>query len=356
LEYFLSKPLYAITDEFKDKNGCFSFVPFNGFLSSEEVVQPEQVYEKLRTKSVSVKEYELKKITSYIAKLNDYKYYEGLLKAYVPQWKEEIKEANFMGRGKGSDSLNTYRKVKIDGKYYFEKVFFNSNSLRNIKWFQTHIYERLNNKINTPKIEKECAGETLTIVYFDFLELIPLSRMDVEDHCIKFSKYFYKWSLAAQIDTPAFAVPNYLKTCHINPHYERTYSLANAKLHKQGIDVEKLKKSINNSRRVLTHGDMNKHNVLENSMIIDWDYFGILPIGFEPAILYFYYSLRSNKQAGNVKSWLEEYYKSTILDEDRKDFELNFLYYLFVFSLSNYGGEHKDLKKELMEALKQKTG
>lgn len=46
---------------------------------------PKVIYDHLKRKPLSVTEYELKKLTWFIRKTDKHKYYESLLKLYVPQ-------------------------------------------------------------------------------------------------------------------------------------------------------------------------------------------------------------------------------------------------------------------------------
>jgi hypothetical protein len=122
-------------------------------------------------------------------------------------------------------------------------------------------------------------------------------------------------------------------------------------LNNHGIDINMLEKAVAASKRVLTHGDIQETNIYRNSILVDWDSFGIYPMGFEPAFTYFRLLVK-NRDRANCILWLEKQYKQDILEEDWIIFKCNFIYFLFVFSQKFFlKNELIELKQELVSAL-----
>src|SRR5690554_6717645 len=66
----------------------------------------------LKSKPIIIQNYELNKVCKTIKASKDHKFYNSLLKRFVPIWNVEIKEATFLlGGGGGESSLNCFRKI-----------------------------------------------------------------------------------------------------------------------------------------------------------------------------------------------------------------------------------------------------
>jgi hypothetical protein len=327
---------------------------FGIFVRIQRFHTPKQFYESLKNKPVTVKEYELRRMAHIVATATNHDFYESLLKCFVPNWQQiTIKKAKFIGEGLG-ESLNTYRKVEIENKYYFEKVYFNDYShIQTLKWFQDHIYSIIKDKIKIPRIQKMYAGELLTIVYYDYFELSELEEETREKRLIQFSKDLYSMSCKHESYFMELEQPDSIKDFRNYFLYQKYVHLANSKLMDEGIDIKALKKSIDHSKCVLAHGDLTEGNGFKNGILIDWDDFAIYPIGFDPALIFSNHWLKNNKV--NITSWLKEHYSGIISAKDWKDFERNFTYFLLIFCywkkiITREKG--KALEQHLMEALK----
>ncbi len=309
----------------------------------------------------SVQRLELKRMAGSVRTAENHEYYEKLLKAFVPDWRVDIKKAKFTGKGRSGSNLNTYRKVVIGNKPYFEKVYFNSRSdLQTVQWFQEHIYELIKDKINAPHIHKTCRGELLTIVYFDYLELAKLKKDTRERRLVQFSKDLYCISCENKSCLAKLEPPDSIKDFRNHSRYTRKVHFAVAKLIEQGMNMKLVEGAfeelITHSKHVLTHADINEGNGSKNAVLIDWDHFGLFPIGFDPALIYYRVHLR-NKPVDNFTGWLEKHYKLIIAEEDWSDFERNFTYFLFVFAIKYFeGGQFKIIEQQLIEKLTKYSG
>jgi thiamine kinase-like enzyme len=309
--------------------------------------EPKHFYHSLQNRSDPVKHYEVKRITNYAGSVGNHKYYEGLLKAFVPNWQVDVKEAKFIGKGFGESGLNTYRMVSVGNKAYFEKVYFNShNSLQAVQWFQKHIYKLIKEQINVPLIQKTYEGEAFTIVYYSYLKHTKLEEEAKESSLIQFSKDLYRISDKNESYLTQLEPPDVIKDFRNHSAYrkrKRFYS-ADTKLAKQGIDIESAEELIARSKRVLTHGDINKKNSFKNDVLIDWDSFGFSPIGLDPAFIYYHIRLKKEQEA-DINNWLKEHYRDVVSEKDWNEFERNFMYFLYIFSIKRFAKgqvEHKE--------------
>ena len=96
-----------------------------------ELPNAESLYRHLTSNDVSMKESELKKITSYLKRAEDQKLYSEILQQFVPQLSMDFDSSQFTGRGYSKTCLNVYRKLIYRDDVLFEKVYFNrKNSSR----------------------------------------------------------------------------------------------------------------------------------------------------------------------------------------------------------------------------------
>jgi thiamine kinase-like enzyme len=316
----------------------------------------KHIYDYLKNKPQQIREYELSRIAATLRVADNHKQYEKLLKAFVPDWQIKIKEAQFVGKGIGDSSLNTYRKISTGNRRYFEKVYFNAHPhLQTVRWFEEHIYDMIKDEITVPLIRKSFRGELITIVYFDYYNLIKAGEKTIERHLISFSEILYEISCKRRPALKKLAPPDSINDFRNHPAYrnsKKVYS-ANARLLKQGINLKSVEKAIDHSKCVLTHGDINKKNAFENAVLIDWDSFGIFPIGLDPAFTYYCLAIDKSRK-NNSLAWVKEHYYDMISEEDWKEFERNFTYFLYIFSLNRFDkGKFDHLEQQLIKKLNE---
>jgi thiamine kinase-like enzyme len=313
------------------------------------------IYDFLKDKPVQIREYELNRITTAQKLAGNHKQYGKLLKAFVPDWQIDIKKPKFVGKGIGESSLNIYRRVKVEDRLYFEKVYFNAHQhLQTVRWFENHIYDMIKDEITIPLIRKTFQGELITIVYYNYFDLIKMREENMENHLIRFSKALYGITCRNSSALKGLEPPGSIRNYRNHPAYQyrkKDYA-ASARLLKQGIDLKALEKMIDQSKCIITHGDINKKNAFKNAVLIDWDSFGIFPIGLDPAFIYYCLLIDKSKRTNSL-AWVKEHYYDIIPKEDWRDFERNFIYFLYVFSLNRFGrGQFKSLEQQLIKALK----
>lgn len=312
----------------------------------------EQFYESLKYKPAAVKRDKLKRVAVSVCIAENHEYYEKLLKAFVAGWQAEIKKAKFIGKGYSEGNLNTYRKVTIGNQLYFEKVYFNARpDLQAVQWFQDYIYQLIKGQIKMPLIQRTYRGELITIVYYNYLELAELEIERTERRLIQFSKELYHISCQNERYLTKLEPPDSIKNIDNRSTYksQKNYYFAEKKIIQQGIGIESVKELTAGSKLVLTHGDISKENSFKNDVLVDWDSFGLFPVGLDPAIIHYHIYLKTNKEV-NISHWLEENYKDIVSAKDWSDFVRNFILFSYFHAVKL---QNKQKEQQLIGLLKK---
>lgn len=328
--------IYKILQKFLHKFGIYTqFYP-----------SAKAIHYHLKSKPIIIQNYELNKVCKTIRSANDLEFYSRLLKSFVPEWTVEIIEPSFvLGGGGGDSSLDCFRKVKIGDSYYFEKVYYSQHDdLKRIIWFHEKVSDLLNNYgIVAPKFHNLCEGEAFVIVYHQFLNLKKFNSSAIESNFITLAKKIYRASADERFIQMKNNAPDYITNFRAHFEYRNKISQAKHRLTSHNISTEIIENDISSSKHVLTHGDIQEKNAFQGLMLIDWDTFGLYPMGFDVAFTC-YHLLISEKIQNLSSTWLGDNFKNDINPEDWRDFKKNFSYFLFVFLASHF---RKDLYKEL---------
>lgn len=332
----------------------YGYLLFNkAGLYVSKLYTPEEQYHILSRKPYEVVKQELKHLSFFISASNDHFYYNKLLKLYIPNWDLEIEKTKFIGVGGGSGNLSAFRKVTSQGKNYFEKIYFSeSKDLESVLWFDKFIYPRLQFIFQIPKIKKIYRNDLLTIVYMDFLNLEPIKRQEEEKKLIETSKKLYLIEIEDLIKEKT-NIPQPIFDFTFNYMVQLNGEMVNVTLLQHSIDIDTLIKKIQQSKRVLTHGDFIARNIAQEAVIIDWDSFGFFPIGMDQAYLYYYLYLKENKEP-MIKPdlWLKTNFEDFIEPPFWETFKLNFYYFTLVFSWRLFLMEkHVEVQKHLINQI-----
>ncbi len=318
-----------------------------------KIKPPQVLYAYLKRQPQLLKEFELNRLSQAIALGRDHNYYNTLLNKFVPQWTPaQIGKAKFIGEGYGGGSLNAYRHVYIDGKDYFEKVYFNKHiDFKKTTWFQDHVAELIREAISFPKIQKTYSGELISITYFDYLKLEGLQQANL-NNLIVWSKTLYTLSEKYADRLRKIEKPSHITDFNQHHQYKKYRQSAAQKLQEKALAAQRFEKLAADSKYVLTHGDLQKNNAYKPRILLDWDSFGFYPVGLEPAFLFFRHVFKEQLKE-NPGDWLYKNYRAAIQEEDWKDFERNFVYFLFVFAMELFLiQQNKTLEEALIKKLK----
>lgn len=323
-----------------------------GYSGFQRISSPEKLYEQLHNRPQTDIQNKLKEISSRIKKFDDHKYYNKLLKKFVPSWSVPSEKTSFTGKGFGVNTLNLYRKMETSR--VFEKVYFNvAEDLKNHQWALSHIVNNPDFSFTAPSIQSLKKGEILTIVYFTFTNLKKLSDDELEQPLIQVSKELYQMYNRSQKG----ALPPSLKNTYSQSLKEAKWQSRSAKsrLKAKGINTQALDRLLAQSKFIYTHGDLTENNVFQNNIVIDWDYFGLYPLGSD--VWKIYIRLKRRKiPVDPIPVWLEKHYQSVITQADWNDFYRNVLYLLYLNGYEKYQkwDFFPELEDQIIRGLKRK--
>src|SRR5699024_530426 len=133
--------------------------------------------------------------------------------------------------------------------------FTSSLDLQKVEWFQNMIFQKLRREIKTAKIFKIYRSEVLTIVYFEFLDLTKYSEAQIERELIRYSKILYAFSNEILNVFSGADIPELITDFREHFEYKRNIISARNILEARGINPYTLEKTIESSKRIITHGD-----------------------------------------------------------------------------------------------------
>lgn len=287
----------------------------------------DSFYQFIQRKSDSEKSVELRKMLSELVFSGNMNFYQKILTRFLPECESKPETASFIGKG---FEVSFKRRVEVDGNSFLEKIYLNNEpSLEVVTWFDKNLKEIIGESFKIPVIKKTCIGEQLTLLHYDFLELISIKKEDVEQTSVSYSLDLYslsdkKRNILSNLEWPEIML-DYEKL-----FYPENIKKAVEKLSKEQINFQSLKSKVNRSKKILTHGDLHESNIYADSTLIDMDNFGWYPMGLDAAFIYTWF-FDPRKTEEDVYEWLQHHYLSNIPEKDQIDFKQNFFYFLFLY-------------------------
>lgn len=316
--------------------------PFLSFIP--KIITKRKVFQKIDSGKLEFTK-GIRELVIFYQSVNAHKDYNQLLKTLVPEWNIQIDKAFFTGKGGGKGNLNTYRKVQSNDELLFEKIYFvEQDDFQNVLNVNT-IIKNIEG-LFCPEIQIIFKGEKINIVYFNFMQLIKISKKEMENALITTSHQLILFS-----ENSSFQ-PNCLSSISSYEIYLRNRSRAENELNKIGLHFNQIEEQILKSKKWFSHGDLTGGNVFNENCVIDWDFAGYYPIGCDVARLYVFL-FDYNCPKGSLLQWLEKHYQSIVLKENWEAFVKNFMFFLFVFSIGAFHRKNFSmLKEEIISHLK----
>jgi hypothetical protein len=192
----------------------------------------------------------------------------------------ELSGATFVGSGRGSWNLATYRAGMLDDQPVFEKVYLaDSLSWRKLTWAHVEVFPSFDTKIPTPPLLGYVRGDWLVAAYFPLLSEVrplPLEKTVSAAAAFQESVSDFRWS----------GYEAAVRDFRLDPVYQGGRAKLQGILARAGRDpklvglVEKWAHRSDMPRR-FTHGDFNPGNALSCGTILDFDLCGYYPAGYE---------------------------------------------------------------------------
>ena len=313
-----------------------------------EVIPNEKMFfEKCKVLDEDELWYELKRFSKVYSLTENIDLYDTVLKILIPNLEQQtfIEKSSFFGTGKGTNTLNAYRKVHSSGQIFFEKIYRTKSSDLNIMmWFYDKIRPQLNqNIIQMPPIKRIVKSKVITAVYFDFINLNTLSKpsmllqaFSVSKHLMSIStsgpKRIALVSITKEDDNSVLNFENiYIKTART--YVEREFGDTSI--------FEQVLTNIFSYDFFLGHGDLNSKNIFGENYIIDWDSCGLYPIGFDVGKAINWLFLDNTTTVERIIAKIENNFKAELNSEIYERFLLGVLFFCFLFRASEitYGKE-----------------
>lgn len=310
---------------------------------------PDRFINFISTKNHKAQQEKIRQFSLLIKRKNKHDIFEKTIQNLIPNWALEFKEKTFTGKGTNPNTINATRKIRIGTNLFFEKVYFTQQyEFQTLIWFNENIYSHLNKHVKIPKVKMLFKGELVSIVYFEFLNLKGLKKEKWELALMAFAITLYQSSPLILQSLVKIKIPKNILDYSLNEKYREAIKFIDSVLKRSDYDLEKIKDSISSSKHVLTHNDLNRANAFQNNVLIDWDGFGIYPIGLEQSYMYIDFHYHRNTIV-HYDQWLEEYWKPHITPNDWFVFYRNFCY--FLLAISNHHIDQRfmrELKKDLL--------
>lgn len=315
------------------------------------IPKPTVFYKRIMTESQQIQIHELKKYFKLIKEQEDFKSYNRLLKMFVPTLNMNFSNTEFVGNGASLNSINTYRKIKLDNVQLFEKIYYSKSlTLKKINWLKEHVFPLLDNQILAPSIEETFEADLLTIVYFKYVDSKPIDIITEEQVMINISKYFYQLTNKIPIGDSS----DYLFDYHKHGKYNTWENVAKKRAKTKNLNLVTIEKELIKAQRIFTHGDLKSVHVYEDGTIIDWDEAGFYPVGFEQAYIAHRCIINNKMNRVNPISWLNSNF-SEIKEEMGDVFEFSFCYFLLIFlQIEFQKNKFLQFEKYLIEQLKKR--
>jgi len=279
---------------------------------------------------------ELELLSRIIPYTRDHEAYELLIKSFdggieFPQVSLKL----FYGEGNGPGSLNSYRKLQLSSGFLFEKVYCSGAiNQKKIEWFYKIIEPVFNcGVLKIPRIMSIQNGEKLTILYFDFLELEKVSKIQAYDIVMKI------FITALAIDKNKYSdAPHFLFEYESDPAYvaglERIIS--GLRLSSDQInEFEFISDFLKSQNICFAHGDLSMTNLAKPNIVLDIDQCGIFPVGYDIAR---FIARNSETEIHNIQR-LDDFYQDKVkllIDErQEKNLRISFYYFYLIFYKRN---------------------
>lgn len=310
---------------------------------------------KLKLKLGLASWHNLKKYSKFAKQDNDHFFYEETVKnicglANFPK----LLHASFVGKGRGLNVLNSYRKVKMENGFcYFEKIYKKkSDDLVKVNFFYNSVYCYISENFIVPNA-LFLEGKQGVLVYFDWVKMgRPLSKNELLEFYSDFR------DTALKVNLPSDVTSGFLEDFRREPSYFQSLNKSKSwlKNHATGTIeilniIEVFLRKLPLEEKVFTHGDLVPANCAYKRTVIDFDRCGVYPKSYELAYLLsrsFYFSNLSeldSKVGSLIKSFsnynqLGFYFFAFVFYSARKNIQVSDEFLLSLWTRLNYEADN----------------
>lgn len=189
-------------------------------------------------------------------------------------------DQEFVGAGKGQFTLNSYRRLKIEGRWAFEKIYA-SGSLdwQKCLFFYENLLPGLAG-LRVPGLLGLSAGQKLTVARFEYVDFQPVG----DD--VYLSEVLYIAKRLGQLPSGA-GFPQAFADLSQHFGFERCFRKTIEVCEASGRDsawLIALRARCEVMPRFVGHGDLSRPNMGGDGLVLDWDNLGFYPPGFDLAL------------------------------------------------------------------------
>ena len=304
----------------------------------------------------------VKRLSHVLAALDDHESYQRLLRLHDPELapldsRETVLDRQFIGEGYGRGVLNVYRRMILSERgrsaavTRFEKIYFcDAEEYTRIRAFRDWFPSAAGNA--APPIVALSEGQRLAAVYWDYLSPSDSSVDFNAEHglalaldlCLQVNGSIQLSSNDPSVDVALTASGNRLLRRFpearglIERHLEarqgppgRPESDVVDEWHAVAGHINGYEKRISELPLVASHGDINPRNILlvnGRPCLIDWDYWGFLPPGYDLARIIRYSGIRD---LDVVLGYVNRYVDRMGMDSMRDEITVAVIWYLLHF-------------------------
>lgn len=282
-------------------------------------------------------------------------YLNSMERNLCPYSYNSLNTATFINAGKTDGVLHSYRKLELENEKLFEKVYFKDG----IEWektelFYRYVFPRLEEEnVKVPALVDVREGKSLVITYCEYLNLESVK----EEHYFEESTDMA--ARLANLNLDFNSIPSKLISDYTAEpvFYTKNDSFRNSltDADPERLDfldqVNKYIQRYQNKR--LNHGDLNRGNIFRDGKIIDWDRFGLYPIGYDFAYIVSKIDMEKKLTLDLYRKLESQSYAKVSGLTSEVDFKITMAF--FTASFLWYGsGDRAELSHELLKLLEDR--
>lgn len=275
----------------------------------------------------------LKNTTLAYAVENNQTAFEQAILAYDSSISLASGQSQFIGRGVGHNSLNTYRKMVQDHRVFFEKIYYSSDVLTlRLTWFSNEIYPQLASvDLCSPAIVNQYCGSLLCVIYYEWFDAPLDNQQD-----------FLPMAIATSIKLSHLSTrtsPIQLRDLAMHDSFASCWALSCNLLASELVEqphflrwrdqLSQCYAKVSEMPNWITHGDLHGKNMSATHIVIDWDECGAWPMGLDIAL-----SISKSRiiaSVNHLNQILDSLVKPLVSDSVWADLRTALLFYCFIF-------------------------
>lgn len=315
-------------------------------LEIHKLPKPNEFKKEISKYNREIQKYLIKNYTRKIHSISNHGLYNEFLISFFNDWHLKNSKVKFLNvYGGGKENLNIYRKVEFEGQSLFEKTYNERED--SVDFFYSNIYLILSKYFNIPKLVYHFKSENLALFYTEYHNLNYFNKYsEYVDSVLDVVKKMIDISASNEMVVLKDNILCYGNSFIDHEVYLDFRSVVDENLQKHSINLNDLEKNLITQSFVISHGDLNRHNVYKGSVIIDWDKYGLNPIGYDLGRIAAYF-IQDGYYHFDYNKWITENYENRLQKIELQKLRRNFLFFYYIFCHAMYINIGFDMSKHL---------